>query len=139
MFWRRHKKLAIALTCADWRLHQRKVDLNRRLARALEVDGVDMIVVPGPDGLLVPAREAEWKVALAQISLLIGAHTPVKLAVVAHQRCAGHPVGDIEHNHDVEAAAKALKLLTNFAGPVEAFVATYKSDTSWGLKPIATA
>src|SRR5215469_14594555 len=112
MFGRRHKKLAITITCSDWRLHQHKVDLNRRLARALKVDGVDFIVVPGPDGLLVPAREAEWKVALAQTSLLIGAHAPVTLAVVAHQRCAGHPVGDIEHDHDAPAAAKALKLLT---------------------------
>jgi hypothetical protein len=138
MFWRRHRKLAIALTCADWRLHQGRVDLNRRLARTLKVDGVDMIVVPGPDGLILPAREAEWKVAVAQIALLIGAHAPVKLAVVAHQRCAGHPVGDPEHDHDVAETAKALKSATAFEGPVAALVATYKSDSSWSLKPIAT-
>ena len=136
MFWRRHKRLAIALTCADWRLHQAKVDLNKRLARALKVDGVDMIVVPGPDGLILPARDAEWKVAIAQISLLIGAHAPVKLAVVAHQRCAGHPVGDPEHDHDAAATAKALKSATGFDGPVAAFVATYKNDSHWGLKAL---
>lgn len=137
MFGRRHKKLAIALTCADWRLHQSKVDLNKRLARHLGVDGVDLIAVPGPDGLLLPARDAEWKVAVAQIALLVTAHVPVKIAVVAHQRCAGHPVSDPEHDHDVGETAKALKKALGFDKPVEALVAAYKNDSSWSLKPVA--
>jgi hypothetical protein len=60
----------------------------------------------------------------------------VKLAVVAHQRCAGHPVDDDQHEHDVLEAAMALKAKTGFGGPVLAVVATYNSDKSWGLKEI---
>jgi sugar phosphate isomerase/epimerase len=133
----RKKKLGIALMCADWRLHQGKVDLNRKIARALKVHGVDVLSVPGPDGLLLPARETEWKSAVRQVAVLNKAHAPAALAVVAHQRCAGHAVSDEEHETDAAEAAKALKSALAFAGPVAAFVATYKSDNSWGLKKIA--
>jgi len=136
MFWRRHKKVAVGLMCADWRLHQHKVELNRRIARAVKVDGVDVIAVPGPDGLTKPERAAEWQVALDQINLLIGAHKPAALAVIAHQRCAGHPVSDETHDADVAATARALKEKTGFGGPVAALVATYTSDSNWGLKKV---
>jgi hypothetical protein len=138
MFWRRHKKVAVALTCADWRLHHRRVDLNRRLTKALRVHGVDLIAVPGPDGLATPERRGEWEAATAQIRLLIGAHQPESLAVLAHQRCAGHPVSDEAHDTDVAAAAKALKAETGFAGPVAAMVAVYHTDSKWDLKRIGT-
>ena len=137
MFWgRRHRKLAVALTCADWRLHQRKVDLNARVAKMLDVHGVDLIAVPGPDGLTKPERAAEWEAAVAQIKLLIGAHAPHALVVLAHQRCAGHPVSDAEHDVDVAATAKALKEATGFKEKVHAAVAVYHSDTAWDLKPL---
>ena len=138
MWGKRRKKLAIVLTCADWRLHQRKVDLNARLAKVLGVVGVDLIAVPGPDGLIKPERKSEWQTAVAQIKLLIGAHAPLVLAVVAHQRCAGHPVTDGEHDAHVVATAKALKAETGFAGPVRAIVAVYQSDTAWDLKDAAS-
>lgn len=136
MFGRGHKKLAVAVVCADWRLHHRKTEFNRQIAKVLGVDGVDIVAVPGPDGLLLPEREAEWKAALGQVKLLVGAHTPVALAVVAHQRCAGHPVSDEAHIGDVSKTAEALKKETGFAGPVAALVAEYKSDLSWNVKAI---
>lgn len=136
MWGRRHKRLAIALTCADWRLHQHKVDLNARLAKLFDVDGVDLIAVPGPDGLTKPDRQTEWQVAVAQIRLLIGAHDPMAIVVLAHQRCAGHPVADTEHDVDVAVTAKALKAETGFAHAVHAAVAVYRSDLSWDLKAV---
>ncbi len=136
MWGRKHKKLAVALVCADWRLHQHKVEMNRRLAKLLGVHGVDLVAVPGPDGLTKPERGAEWQTAAGQIKLLIGAHAPQVLVVVAHQRCAGHPVSDAEHEADVLATAKALKAETGFAGPVRAMLMVYGSDTMWDFKPI---
>ena len=138
MWGTKHRKLAIALTCADWRLHLRKVDLNARLARRLGVDGVDLIAVPGPDGLIKPQRQSEWQTAVAQIKLLIGAHAPQVVTAVAHQRCAGHPVSDVEHEADVVATAKALKQATGFAGPVRALIAVYHTDTKWDLKDMGS-
>ena len=136
MWGKKHRHLAVALTCADWRLHQKKVDLNSRLVKLLQVQGVDLIAVPGPDGLLRPERAAEWKAAVGQIKLLIGAHAPLALVVAAHQRCAGHPVSDGEHEADVRATAKALKAETGFAGPVRAVLMVYHSDTSWDVQPV---
>jgi len=137
MWWRKRKKLAIALTCADWRLHLRKVDMNRQVARLLRVDGVDLIAVPGPDGLLKPERQIEWQTAVGQIKLLIGAHAPRAIVVLAHQRCAGHPVSDAEHDADVRATAAALKKATGFEGPVHAAIAVRRSDTAWRVQPVA--
>jgi hypothetical protein len=136
MWGRKHKKLAVALACADWRLHQHKVALNSRLAKLLGVHGVDLVAVPGPDGLVKPRRGAEWQAAVGQIKLLIGAHAPRVLVVVAHQRCAGHPVSDAEHETDVLATAKALKAETGFSGPVRAMLMAYRSDTSWDIQLI---
>jgi len=138
MWGKKHRKLAVVLTCADWRLHQHKVGLNARLAKRLGVTGVDLIAVPGPDGLIKPERQSEWQTAVTQIKLLIGAHTPVAVAVVAHQRCAGHPVTDGDHDADVVATAKALKQATGFAGPVHAVVAVYHADSDWELKDTAS-
>lgn len=136
MWGRSHKKVAVAVVCADWRLHHKKSEFNRQIARTLGVDGVDFIAVPGPDGLLRPERAGEWKPALDQVKLLIGAHKPVSLAVVAHQRCAGHPVSDEAHVGDVAKTAEALKTETGFAGPVAAMVAEYRSDLSWNVKTV---
>jgi len=137
MWGQKHKKLAVALTCADWRLHQRKVDMNARVAKLLGVDGVDLICVPGPDGMLRPERAGEWQTAVGQIKLLIGAHAPLAVVVLAHQHCAGHPVTDAEHDRDVVTTAKALKTATGFAGPVKAVIMVYRSDKAWDLKPVA--
>jgi carbonic anhydrase-like protein len=140
MFGRKKlKKVTVMLTCADWRLHNDKVEMNKRVARQLGVDGVDVIAVPGPDGLVKKGREGEWQVALDQIKLLIGAHTPVSLVVVAHQRCAGHPVTDPEHDHDAAETARELKHHTGFAGPVLAYVAVYRSDLDWDFKRVGMA
>jgi hypothetical protein len=136
MWGRKHKKLAVALACADWRLHQHKVDMNRRLAKLLGVHGVDLVAVPGPDGLMKPGRNAEWQAVVGQIGFFIAAHAPQVLAVVAHQRCLGHPVSDAEHEADVLATAKALKAETGFAGPVRAVLMVYRSNASWNFKPI---
>lgn len=137
MWGRKHKKLAVMLTCADWRLHQRKVDLNARVAKILGVDGVDLICVPGPDGLLRSERGGEWATAISQIKLLIGAHAPQAVIVLGHQRCAGHPVADQDHDYDTPATARALKAETGFSGTIVAALAVYRSDSAWDIKTLA--
>jgi hypothetical protein len=134
MWSRKRKGLAVALVCGDWRLHHTKSHLNRKLRRALGVDGIDYVALPGPDGLKRPEREAEWRAALAQMKFFISVHAPVALAVVAHQRCLGHSVSDEAHATDAAATAQALKTETGFAGPVAALVAEYRSDLNWTLK-----
>ena len=55
--------------------------------------------------------------------------------VLAHRRCAGHPVAD--GDTDAAATAQALKAETGFSGPVWAAVAVYRSECAWDLKPLA--
>ena len=130
------KKLGLALMCADWRLHQGKVKLYEQLKRALGVYGVDINAVPGPDGLVKAERAGEWEAVLGWVKLLIDAHDPVALAVVAHQRCAGHPVSDEMHEADAAELADVLKEQTGFDGPVHALVAVYHGEDKWSLKHI---
>ncbi|HUO94446.1 MAG TPA: carbonic anhydrase [Rhizomicrobium sp.] len=136
MWGKKRKKLAVAIVCSDWRLHHSRSEFNGQIARAAGVDGVDFVAVPGPDGLLLPERAAEWQIALAQAKLLIGAHAPVALALVAHQRCAGHPVSDDAHLGDVAKTAAAFKTETAFAGAVAAMVAEYRSDLHWNVRVV---
>ncbi|HEY2032474.1 MAG TPA: hypothetical protein VGH02_02175 [Rhizomicrobium sp.] len=63
-----------------------------------------------------------------QLKLLADAHHATAIAVVAHQRRAGHPVSDGEHDKDVQAVAKSLKESLGFSGPVFPLVAIYTND-----------
>jgi hypothetical protein len=130
-------KIAILVTCADWRLHARGVDLNARIAERLGVDGVDEFSVAGPDGLLLPARRTEWKSLLEQVERLITAHNPVVLGVAGHQDCAGHRVSDARHAADVVATAEALKQATGFSGPIHGILLVRRSDRAWDLQSLA--
>jgi hypothetical protein len=136
MFEQSDKNVVVAMTCSDWRLHQHEVDFNRRVGRAMGASRVDLVAIPGPDGLLLKSRSGEWQAAQGQVKLLADAHHAVAIAVVAHQQCAGHPVDDAQHDSDVAAAAKTLKAAIGFAGPAYALVATHRSDSDWGLKEV---
>ncbi len=130
-------KIAILVACADWRLHARGVDLNARMAGLLGVDGVDVLAVPGPDGLILPARSAEWAALTAAVRVLIRAHDPAALVLAGHQDCAGHRVSDARHARDTVSAAKALKEETLFPGPVHGFLLVRRSDREWDPQPLA--
>jgi hypothetical protein len=129
--------LALVVTCSDWRLHHRRTNFDRSIARLLRARGVDVIALPGPDGLLSPERAGEWQIMLKQALLLIEVHRIQSVALVAHQRCAGHPVTDAEHEQDVVTTATALKEALAFKGPVSAVIAIYKTDSRWNLKRVA--
>ncbi len=132
------KKIAVGVFCADWRLHQEGVHINNAVKKYLDVDGVDVIAVPGPDGLCVKDEfETERGVLTKWLALLIGAHKPVALAFVAHYNCAGHPVSDDSHDDDIEATMKHYKESLGFTGELVALCATYTGDHEWPLKEIA--
>jgi hypothetical protein len=137
MWWRRKKSLAVVVTCADWRLHQHKVDFVGRLSRMLDVSVSDLLALPGPDGLCLDSRQRDWHSVQDWARLLVGAHHAAAIAVVAHQKCAGHPVSDEEHEVDVVTVTRALKEALDFKGPAAAIVAVHHNDTRWGLKLIA--
>jgi hypothetical protein len=129
--------LGVALTCADWRLHRAEVAINARLAKIMNVDGVNLTALPGPDGLLAPERKPDWDAMIRWVKLHIRVHKPVRLAVLAHEHCAAHAVDDATHARDVRATASALKDSTGFPGQVLALLATWNSDIDWGIEELA--
>lgn len=132
------KRLAIGVFCADWRLHQEGVHINNAVCKALGVDGVDVIAIPGPDRVCAVDDYAVERDQLAKwLDLLVGAHHPVAIAFVAHYNCAGHPVDDEQHDRDIETMLREYKELLEFDGEMVAYCATRKSDTDWPLKEIA--
>lgn len=132
------KKIAVGVFCADWRLHQPHVQVVTRVREHLGVEAVDMLVVAGPEGVIkAPARAGEVEALKNNIQVLMGAHNPVALAFVAHEKCAGHPVTNEQHAADVAQMADQYKKLTGFKGDVVALVATYTSDDEWGLVEVA--
>ena len=123
---------------ADWRLHQEGVHINNAVKKHLGVDGVDVIALPGPDGLCVKSEfETERDVLLRWLKVLIGAHKPVALAFVAHYNCAGHPVPYAQHDEDIATTMRHYKESLNFKGDMVALCATYENDKEWPLKEIA--
>lgn len=137
MWWNRTRNLGAILTCADWRLHRAGTGLNRRLARQLGVDGLGMTALPGPDGLLLPGRESQWQAVCHWTKVLVDSHHAKILAVVAHQKCLGHPVSNEEHETDAVTVAKALKAAIGYEGPAAALVAVHHTDLKWDFKLLA--
>lgn len=137
MFKQKEKRFAVAITCADWRLHHPRVRLTRRLMHLLNVDAIDLLSLPGPDGLLSSERGGEWNALVAQTAVFIRIRNPAVLALIGHQRCLRHPVSDAEHEVDVAAVAAALKERTLFTGPVAAMILVCRSDARWDFKKVA--
>ena len=131
------QELGIALMCTDWGAHAPEGELYAQLCRKLGVAFLDVSAVPGPGGLLDPGRAAEWEAVSGWVKLLIDAHRPANIAVVAQQKCARHPVDNDRHTRDVLETAIALKEKTAFGGRILAVVATCNSDKSWGLHQLA--
>ena len=132
------KKIAVGVFCADWRLHQEGVHINNAVRKHLNVDAVDVIAVPGPDGICaVEARASERDILSGWLKILIGAHKPVALAFISHYNCAGHPVDNASHDTDTKLMMEYYKKALGFSGEMVALAATYENDASWPLKEIA--
>jgi hypothetical protein len=133
------KKYAVAVVCADGRLHQDEVHFNKALKEHLGVDLVDVLAVAGPDGVMKPGREGEAEALAKNLQVLIGAHHPVSIAFVGHYNCAGNPVEDAQHDKDVQDLMARMDEMLSFDGDLVSMMATYKSDTEWPLKEVAKA
>jgi hypothetical protein len=133
------KKYAVAVVCADGRLHQDEVHFNAALKEHLGVDLVDVLAVAGPDGITKSGREGEATALAKNIQVLIGAHHPISVAFVGHYNCAGNPAEDEQHDADVQTTMAQFKDMLSFDGEMVALSAQHESDTSWPLKEVARA
>lgn len=132
------KKIGLAIMCVDNRLSEPGVWAKQyaALLARLGVDALDVIRTPGPDGMFIdPAKKDDLDAVLRSTKLLVGAHDLQAIAIVAHQQCAGHAVGNEEHLADVRKAAEALrKLLPDFSGEIVPMVQQHLTDDNWLLE-----
>ena len=128
-------KNAIAFVCSDGRLHHGEVNLCEKIRTLLEVDFVYIIAVPGPDGVLKKDSSAWCKTAREEFELLNEAKHPIKVAIVGHCDCAGHPVSDEEHEKDVAGCVETIKSW-GFGGEILGLLAEHNSDTNWPMKKV---
>ena len=84
--------------------------VNQWLKNKYQVDYVDVISEPGPDGIL--ARNADQAIIAnikKRIDISLGKHGSKVIALVAHDDCAGNPVSEAEHRKDLLAGRETLK------------------------------
>jgi hypothetical protein len=128
---RTHKN-AIAFVCSDGRLHHGGVNINEKIRQLLDVDYVYVIAIPGPDGILAK-RDSPWCVtACEQFDLLLKVKSPVIVGVVGHTDCAGNPVSDNQHKHDIQDACSTVSQW-GYGGDIRGLLVQRVSDSEWQL------
>ena len=96
---------AVAVTCIDGRIQAAVADAVRR---SHQVDQVDMVTVPGADGVLREPGPARDHVRSA-VQVSVDAHASAVAVVAGHTDCAGHPVDEQQHTADVAVAVDWLR------------------------------
>lgn len=123
-----------AINCIDGRVQAPVADWVRA---HFGVQYVDMVTVPGPDGVLTQGAPQANKLILDYVRVSQEAHHSGVLAIAGHFGCAGHPVSPDEHIAAIRAAAavaaswglpmRVIGLWVNEGGQVEVV-----SDTAAG-------
>ena len=130
------RRTAAVMTCMDYRLHEASAAQYSQLCEILNVDRCYIETEAGPDGAILNGGD-RWKGAMRNLSIIDEAKHPDIFAIVAHYDCAGYPVSNEQHDHDVVAAAKKLSLeLFGENGKVVPLVA-YPSEgegPTWRIK-----
>ena len=103
------RRVAVVITCMDCRLHHPDAQHYAQLCTLLDVTDCYLETEAGPDGAILQDRDSDrWHGAVKNLLLIREAKHPDVFALVAHYDCAGHPVSDRQHDHDVVGAARDL-------------------------------
>ncbi len=125
------ERFAVALTCIDGRIHD---PLRAWALRTLSVDVLDLVTVQGPDGVM-SSTDDEWIDRLAdRVKVSRHAHNSIHLVVASHTDCAGHPVDEGQHHHDVGLAASRMRSLLPQMTVVAVHVA--QVEHGWVVIPV---
>lgn len=121
-------KFGTAINCIDGRTQEAVIGYMKQNQK---VDGVDMVTLPGVDGVLSGEHHAEMDLVKRAVTISIERHGSGVVAVVGHHDCAGNP-GDREH-HRVHLRKAVLKVASwNF--PVQV-LGLYVNDR-WKIEEI---
>ena len=100
------KTFAAAVNCMDGRVQEPVI---RYLKKHFEVDYVDMITEPGPDGILSEEQEGFRVNSIKQrLDISINKHGSKIILMVGHDDCAGNPVD--KETHIVQSLNSAARI-----------------------------
>lgn len=115
-------KVGVVLACMDCRLHPEEQRFHSQLKETLGVDHLYVVTTAGPDGKIL-ADDHHCRSHVENIMVAIEAKGAEIVGVVAHYDCAGHPVSNEQHEHDVVKAAEIFAGKLRFDGPVVPLIA----------------
>lgn len=98
-------RFGTAINCIDGRTQEAVIGYMKR---NYSVDGVDMVTLPGADGIFSGRHNAEIDLVKRAVNISVEKHGSGVVAVVGHHDCAGNP-GDREH-HRVHLRTAMLKV-----------------------------
>lgn len=121
-------RFGTAINCIDARTQEVVIDYMKL---NYHVDGVDMVTLPGVDGILSGAHHAEMDLVKRAVTISVEKHGSSVIAVVGHHDCAGNP-GDREH-HRVHLRDAVIKV-ASWDFPVQV-LGLYVND-KWRIEEI---
>lgn len=96
-----------AINCMDGRV---QLPVNEYLKKRYQVDYIDMITEPGPNGILAKMENQTLISSIeGRINISVEKHASKGIAVIGHHDCAGNPVDKEEQNKHTRQAIDYLK------------------------------
>ncbi len=120
---------ATAINCMDGRTQQPVIDWMKK---KYEVDYVDMITEPGPDGIMARREMDLIKQIKNRVLISVEKHGSQVIALVAHGDCAGNPCSKDEHLGHLR---RSMELIRGWELPVE-IVGLWIDEEKWEVDPI---
>lgn len=127
-----HGTFATAINCMDGRT---QTPVNEYLRKKFNVDYIDTITEPGPNGIL--AKNSDLKTIESikkRIEISTIKHGSKHIAVVGHHDCAGNPVDEKTQKDNIIQAIETIKSL----GFKEEIIGLWV-DSNWNINEISVA
>ncbi len=121
-------RFGTAINCIDGRTQEVVIGYMKRNQN---VDGVDMVTLPGVDGIFSGEHHAEMDLVKRAVTISVEKHGSSVIAVVGHHDCAGNP-GDREHHR--MHLRKAVVKVASWNFPVQV-LGLYVND-KWEIEEI---
>jgi len=95
-----------AINCIDGRV---QIPLYYWMKERYNLDYVDMINEPGPDGILSGKNEQVIQRIKEKVLISVSGHHSKVLVIAGHYDCAGNPVTEEEHKRQIKEAVDKVK------------------------------
>jgi hypothetical protein len=121
-------KFVTCINCIDGRTQLPVIEFLRR---KYDVDFVDLITIPGADGVLAGGEKEIIELVKKNVGISIISHSSRLVAIAGHYDCAGNPVDEKIH---IENIKKCIEVISNWGYEVE--VIGLWVDKTWNVNQV---